>query len=123
VLLLMDEPTFPGCLVRARLVGVIEAEQTEPGKSEAQVVRNDRVLAVAGWSHTFKDVHALDDLSEDLVAGVEHFFVAYAEMEQKHFRPLGRHGPDRALALVRQAQQNAQPNKAAGKKRGKGKKG
>src|SRR5438876_43986 len=43
VLVLMDEPAFPGCLVPARLIGVIEAEQTEKGKTE----RNDRLIAVA----------------------------------------------------------------------------
>src|SRR4051812_19029265 len=31
VLVLMDEPAFPGCVVRCRLLGVIEAEQTEKG--------------------------------------------------------------------------------------------
>src|SRR3569623_1676893 len=40
VLVLMGSPTFPGCLVRARLLGVIEATQTEKnGKKE----RNDRL--------------------------------------------------------------------------------
>src|SRR5690242_7742786 len=43
VLVLMDEPSFTGCLVRARLIGVIEAEQTEDGKT----ARNDRLIAVA----------------------------------------------------------------------------
>src|SRR2546421_8211911 len=43
VLLLMDQPAFPGCLVEARLIGVIEGEQSEDGKKE----RNDRLLAVA----------------------------------------------------------------------------
>src|SRR5918912_4248095 len=35
VLVLMDDPAFPGCLVAARLIGVIQAEQTEKdGKTE-----------------------------------------------------------------------------------------
>jgi len=42
VLLLMDEPAFLGCVVPARLIGVIEAEQTEEGTT----VRNDRLVAV-----------------------------------------------------------------------------
>src|SRR5947209_2197127 len=46
VLLLMDEPVFPGCLVAARLLGVIEAEQTEDGETE----RNDRLIAVSAAS-------------------------------------------------------------------------
>ena len=44
----MDEPVFIGCLVETRLLGVIEAEQTEAGKIE----RNDRLIAVAAESHT-----------------------------------------------------------------------
>src|SRR5215213_9695961 len=44
VLLLMDEPAFPGCLVEARLLGVVEAEQTERG---GERTRNDRLVAVA----------------------------------------------------------------------------
>src|SRR5947209_2190098 len=45
VLLLMDEPVFVGCLVVARLIGVIEAKQVEAGASRAE--RNDRLVAVA----------------------------------------------------------------------------
>src|SRR5262244_2461710 len=41
ILVLADEPTFVGCLIRAKLLGVIEAEQTENGKTE----RNDRLIA------------------------------------------------------------------------------
>jgi inorganic pyrophosphatase len=35
VLVLMDEPVFVGCLVPARVLGVIEAEQTEDGRRPA----------------------------------------------------------------------------------------
>src|SRR5919202_2577365 len=48
VLVLMDEPAFAGCLVPSRLIGVIEAEQTEEGTTE----RNDRLIAVAANSYT-----------------------------------------------------------------------
>src|SRR3954451_24377864 len=48
VLILMDEPAFTGCLVATRLLGVIEAEQTEKGKTE----RNDRLIAVSANSRT-----------------------------------------------------------------------
>src|SRR5580704_14286358 len=43
VLLLMDEPAYPGVVVRSRLLGVIEGEQLD-GKNK---IRNDRLLAVA----------------------------------------------------------------------------
>ncbi len=42
VLLLMDEPAFPGCAVKGRLIGVIEGQQVE-GKKKT---RNDRLVVV-----------------------------------------------------------------------------
>lgn len=53
VLVLMDEPAFVGCLVKTRLIGVIEAEQTE---QDGKVERNDRLIGVAAESHTHKDI-------------------------------------------------------------------
>jgi inorganic pyrophosphatase len=41
VLVLMDAAAFTGCIVASRLIGVIEAEQTENGKT----FRNDRLIA------------------------------------------------------------------------------
>ena len=98
VLLIMDESAFAGCLVPARLIGVIEAEQTEEGET----TRNDRLIAVAHGSHHHRNVHTLDDLSPNLVAEIEHFFVSYNTIRGKQFRPVGRFGPDRAECLVRE---------------------
>jgi inorganic pyrophosphatase len=100
VLVLMDEPAFPGCVVRTRLVGVIEAEQTE--KSETR--RNDRLIAVAVESRDHRDVRSLDDLSRNTLDEIEHFFVSYNQIKGKRFEPLGRFGPERADALVREGE-------------------
>lgn len=32
VLLLMDEPAFPGCLIQSHIIGVIEGEEIKRGK-------------------------------------------------------------------------------------------
>jgi inorganic pyrophosphatase len=120
VLLLMDEPAFAGCLVPARLIGVIEAEQTEDGKT----VRNDRLIAVAAYSYNHKDVRSLDQLSDNLLGEIELFFVSYNAAQGKEFRPLGRHGPRRAEALVEEgAEAFGREGKKAGKKGKKGQKG
>ena len=57
ILILMDEPTFTGCVVPTRLIGVMEAKQTEDGKSERQPVMGwipaapgSAVIEVA-WQH------------------------------------------------------------------------
>jgi inorganic pyrophosphatase len=99
VLILMDEPAFVGCLVRARLLGVIEAEQTEKGNT----VRNDRLLAVASKSIIHEEYRSLDDLSDRLLEEIEHFFISYNDAKGKKFKPLGRFGPERARALIKRS--------------------
>ncbi|HEX8179078.1 MAG TPA: inorganic diphosphatase [Pyrinomonadaceae bacterium] len=96
VLVLMDEAAFTGCLVLTRLIGVIEAEQTEEGETE----RNDRLIGVAAKARNYKGVRSLGQLNDNLVAEIEHFFVSYNEMKGKVFAPLGRYGPQRARSVV-----------------------
>jgi inorganic pyrophosphatase len=95
-LVLMDEPAFVGCLVESRVIGVIEANQTENGKTE----RNDRIIAVAAESHTHRDIKSLDDLNQTLLDEIEHFFVSYNQERGKKFKSLGQRGPKRARSLV-----------------------
>jgi inorganic pyrophosphatase len=96
VLLLMDEPVFTGCLVEGRLLGVIEAEQTENGKTE----RNDRLVAVAAESHTHASLGSLLKLEPKLIDEIEHFFVSYNKARGKVFKPIGRKGPTIAQRLI-----------------------
>ena len=96
VLVLMDETAFTGCLVPARLIGVIEADQTEDGKT----TRNDRLIAVVANSRNHQDVHDLGDIGGNLVEEIEHFFVSYNDAKGKKFAPLGRSGAERARELV-----------------------
>ena len=96
-LVLMDEPAFCGCLVRSRLIGVIEADQKEKhGKNE----RNDRLIAVAAGSHTHSAIKLLTDLDSNLLTEIEDFFVSYNKVHGKKFKPLGRYGPKRAKRLI-----------------------
>ncbi|HTO08931.1 MAG TPA: inorganic diphosphatase [Myxococcota bacterium] len=99
VLLLMDESTFPGTLVISRLVGVIEGEQTEDGRT----VRNDRLIAVSVDARDYRDVHSVKDVSSHLIRELEHFFRSYAEMEGRKFRFRGLRGPRHAMKLVKRA--------------------
>jgi inorganic pyrophosphatase len=98
VLVLMDEPAFAGCLVHSRLIGVLEAEQTEDGKTE----RNDRLIAVAANSRNHADIRSIDALSGNIVEEIEHFFVSYNEAKGKEFKTLARRGPKRAEEVVRE---------------------
>jgi inorganic pyrophosphatase len=111
VLVLTDEPLFPGCLVACRLVGVIELTQEESGSRE----RNDRLIAVAQASLLYADVKDLSGLNRVVLKQVEEVFVNYQKVRNIKVRILGRHGP---------TGQRKFGARAAGKKRrraGKGK--
>jgi inorganic pyrophosphatase len=107
VLVLMDEPACVGCLVPSRLIGVIQAEQTEDGKT----TRNDRLIAVAADARDHADVQSLDQINEHLMREIEHFFVSYNTMKSKEFTPQGRFGPDRARQLVDEGVKQFQKSK------------
>ena len=103
VLVLMDAAAFTGCIVASRLIGVIEAEQTENGKP----FRNDRLIAVAVTSITHRSLGDISDVSEDLLGQIEHFFISYNMAKGKTFELKGRSGQERALALVTTAMARA----------------
>jgi len=96
VLVLMEEPSFPGCLVPVRLIGVLEAEQTQEGRTD----RNDRLIGAAGKSRTYRGLEAIEDVPDHLLREIEHFFVSYNEERGRKFEVLGRSGADRAARLV-----------------------
>ncbi|MDF2439957.1 MAG: inorganic pyrophosphatase [Abditibacteriota bacterium] len=97
VLVLMDEPAFAGCLVPSRLLGAIEAEQTErDGHSE----RNDRLIAVASNYRQHQNLSSLNDLNPTLMDEIEHFFASYNLIKGKQFKTMARSGPERALQLI-----------------------
>ena len=100
VLVLMDEAAFTGCLIRARLIGVIEAEQTERG---GETMRNDRLIAVSTDSHTHEHIKSINDLNPTYVDEIEHFFISYNDAKGKKFKPLKRYAAARARQLVEDA--------------------
>jgi inorganic pyrophosphatase len=100
VLVLMDEAAFTGCLIRARLIGVIEAEQTE---RDGETMRNDRLIAVSSDSHTHEDIKSINDLNQTYIDEIEHFFASYNDARGKTFKPIGRFAAARAKQLVDEA--------------------
>jgi inorganic pyrophosphatase len=100
VLILMEEGSFAGCLVQVRLVGVLEAEQTQEGKTQ----RNDRLIGVAVASRVYETIHTLDGLPARRLTEIEHYFVSYNQERGRKFRPLRRFGPTRARALIQKGE-------------------
>lgn len=110
VLVLMEEPAFPGCLVPSRLLGVIEASQTKKGT----VMRNDRFIAAADRMPSLEQYRSLHDLETNVLGQIEHFFVSYNKAEGKLFKPLRRSGPAAAKRLISAGQKLYREMKNAG---------
>jgi inorganic pyrophosphatase len=96
VLVLGEEALFPGCLVTVRLVGVIQAEQTEQGKT----FRNDRLLGAIETPVNRQAIQTVDDLRAEHLDEIECFFMTYNHLEGRHFTPIGRQGPAMAEQLL-----------------------
>jgi inorganic pyrophosphatase len=103
-LVIMEVAAPSGCLVPVRLLGVIEAKQTD-GKA---TIRNDRLIAVSTESHCHKAIQTLSQLGKDILNEIEDFFISYNEIHGKKFKPLGIKGPKQALKLVQAGQDRLQ---------------
>ena len=108
VLVLTHEPTFVGCFIHAKLLGVIEADQTSDGKT----VRNDRFIALPIEIKSQKPpAGSINHLDEVIVDEISRFFIAYNDLQGKKFKVLRFAGPDRAMQLIKDGFANARTDK------------
>ena len=96
VLVLMDEPAFPGVLLKCRVVGIIEGEQGKKKNKE----RNDRIVAVEDQNHSYAHVKHIDDLGKMFVRELEEFFVNYHDLQGKQYSILDVKGPAEARRRI-----------------------
>ncbi|MBS1189368.1 MAG: inorganic diphosphatase [Rhodocyclaceae bacterium] len=102
VMLIAESGSAPGCLVPARLLGVLEAEQRKL-KEDGKAMRNDRILAVPLPSRQYADLSDIDKMSPALREQIEYFLISYGVLEGKEMRITGVAGPAVAATLVKQA--------------------
>lgn len=75
VLIIMDQPTFPGCLIDVRPVGVMR--MVDDNESD------DKILAVPLDDPRFNDITDIDDLPDYYLKEIIHFFSEYKTLEDK----------------------------------------
>jgi len=99
VLVLTDAPTFPGCEVEVRVIGVIKANQKEGDKEN----RNDRLIAVAEQSVLYAEIKDLGDLDFTLLKQIEAFFTNYQKVRNIEVTVLSREGAESARQKIDEA--------------------
>lgn len=97
IMVLMDAPAHVACLIDVRIIGIIDAEQTEDGKKES----NSRLLGVAVHSYQHEDLTNISDVSKTLLSQVEEFFASYNKQRGKTFKVTGTGGPGKALRFIK----------------------
>ena len=99
VLIVISSPTFPGCVVRARPVGVLDMAD-EKG-------HDHKILAVAHDDPRWDETRALEDLSPHRLREIENFFETYKRLENRPTEVRGWLGADEALRIIDEAQRRS----------------
>ena len=73
VVVLIDQPTFPGCLMRVRPIGILRLRQ--------EGERDDKVLCVAVSDPLYNGTCTLSDIPPHRLLEIRHFFATYTELE------------------------------------------
>jgi inorganic pyrophosphatase len=97
-LVLLEEPTFPGCRIRARPVAVFWMED-DAGPDA-------KIICVPHGDPRWDHVTDIDQLPEFLTDEIEHFFEVYKQLEPAKFaNTRGFEGRDQARAEIAASQQ------------------
>jgi inorganic pyrophosphatase len=94
-LVFVGEPTFPGCRIRVRAVGMFRMRD-EKGPDE-------KILCVPLRDPMWSQVERLGDLNENLLNEIEHFFQVYKQLEHKAVGTEGFADRDEAMQTVAEA--------------------
>ena len=93
-MVIMDEPTFPGCVIAARPIGMLE--MIDGGD------RDEKILCVPVEDPRYKDVKSLKDISSHRLEEIAEFFRTYKNLEKKKTDILGWKDVDAVTPLVDQ---------------------
>jgi len=92
VLTLMQEPSFSGCLIEVRPVGILNMVDAEEG--------DQKVLAVPTRNPRYDQIHTMDQIFSHVRREIEHFFTIYKELEGRLTRMEGWGGPREARKAI-----------------------
>lgn len=98
ILVITSQPTFTGCVIAARPLGVLMMRD-DKGQDE-------KILSVAATDPRFEDISRLSDLPPHLLKEIVHFFDIYKELEEKQTQVLGWQDVETAHHIIQKFRQN-----------------
>ncbi|MGA8944237.1 MAG: inorganic diphosphatase [Thermoactinomyces sp.] len=103
ILVLTTFPTFPGCVIKSRVIGVLLMSD-DKGQDE-------KLLAVPADDPRFDQVNSLEDVPPHKLKEIEHFFQVYKDLENKETHIMGWKNADFASNLYEECKKRYQENK------------
>ncbi|MFN7660904.1 MAG: inorganic diphosphatase, partial [Dolichospermum sp.] len=91
-MVIMDEPTFPGCIIAARPIGFLE--MIDGGD------RDEKILCVPAKDPRYAHVKSLKDVSPHKLEEIAEFFRSYKNLEKKVTQILGWQDVEKVAPLV-----------------------
>lgn len=100
VLVLVEAPSFPGCLMEVRPIGVLRMVDQGQG--------DEKILAVAESDPLYREVKDCSQVSPHKLLEIEHFFEIYKDLEGKKTEIAGWDGVDAARKIISDGQKRFQ---------------
>ena len=88
----MDQPTFPGCVITARPIGMLE--MIDGGD------RDEKILCVPDKDPRYSQVKSLQDVAQHRLDEIAEFFKTYKNLEKKVTEILGWKDADQVSSLI-----------------------
>ena len=105
VLVLVSEPSFTGCLIEVRPVGILHMVDKEEN--------DQKILAVPNRNPRYDSIHTIDQIFPHVRREIEHFFTIYKELQGSKTRMEGWDGPREARKTILESRQAYLDNKQA----------
>ena len=106
VLALVEEPSFAGCMLEVRPVGILNMVDNEKA--------DQKVIAVPNFNPRYEQIHSMDQIFAHVRREIEHFFTIYKELEGKKTRMEGWGRPMEAREAIVRSRKSYLDAKAAG---------
>ncbi len=92
ILVLMDQPTFPGCIINTRPIGMMR--MLDSGDQD------DKIIGVPVDDPMCADIDDIDDVPRHLLDEIAHFFEEYKKLEGKITEVLGWENAKKAFEAI-----------------------
>jgi len=97
VVVLVNEPTFPGCVIPSKIIGMLDMEDESGIDYKIIAVPDDKI------DPRFKHINSIDDLTEHQKKEIQEFFETYKRLEpNKWVKVVGFKSKEEAEKIIEQ---------------------